>query len=119
MRRDYQESTPVFCLHHLHNGYDVKALEDKDAQAQLALAMHKCAQLQWKQIHQTGRKASGTEMIPADQIKAPIPPKFADQDKFMAFRYNGKLPMVGVRINDVFHVLWVERQFGDVYDHGA
>jgi hypothetical protein len=104
-------------LHHLHREYDVKALADKDAQAQLALTMHKCAQMQWKQIHQTGRQASGTEWIPADQIKAPIPSKFADQDRFMAFRYNGKLPMVGVRINDVFHLLWVERQYGDVYDH--
>lgn len=98
--------------------FDVKALANKDGQAQLALTLHKCAQMQWKEIHQSGRKASGTEWIPADQIKAPIPEKFADQDKFMAFRYDGNLPMVGVRINDVFHVLWVERQYGDVYDHG-
>jgi hypothetical protein len=115
---DYNQSTPVFCLHHLHRDYDVKAIGDKEGQAQLALTMHKCAQMQWKQIHQAGRHASGTEQIPADQIRAPIPPKFSDQEKFMAFRYNGKLPIVGVRINDVFHVLWVERQYGDVYDHG-
>jgi len=35
----------------------------------------------------------------------------------MAFRYMGKLPMLGVRVREVFHLLWVERQFGDVYDH--
>lgn len=35
----------------------------------------------------------------------------------MAFRYHGKRPMLGVRINEVFHVLWIERQFGDVYAH--
>lgn len=74
--------------------------------------------MQWKQIHQSGRHEAGTEWIAADSIKAPIPTNFSDQDKFMAFRYNGLLPMVGVRINDVFHVIWVERQFGDVYDHG-
>lgn len=116
--RDYQQSTPVFCLHHLHPDYSVQALGDKDSQAQLALTMHKCAQLRWIDVHQTGRHASGSELIPASQIKAPIPPKFSDQDKFVSIRYHGKLPMVGVRIKDVFHVLWVERQYGDVYDHG-
>jgi hypothetical protein len=109
----------VFCLHHLHADYDVRALDDKDKQAQLALTIHQCAQMRWIDIHQAGRHGAGTESIPADQIRAPIPPKFADQEKFTAFRYHGKLPMVGVRINDVFHLLWIERQFGEVYDQGA
>lgn len=109
----------MFCLHHLHGDHDVQALADKDKQAKLALAIHKYAQLRWGDIHQSGRHASGTEWIPADQIRAPIPTRFADQPRFMAFRYCGNLPMVGVRINDVFHVLWVEGQYGNVYDHGG
>lgn len=117
--RDYNQASPVFCLHHLQDEFDVRAIGDKDGQAQLALTMHKCAQMQWSQIHQSNRHASGTEWIPAEQIRAPIPPKFADEDKFMALRYNGRLPMVGIRINDVFHVLWVERRYGDVYAHGG
>lgn len=117
--RDSNQATPLFCLNHLHPDYDVKALEDKEKQAQLALTMHKCAQMRWIDIHQARRHGAGTESIPADQILAPIPPKFADQDKFTAFRYRGLLPMVGVRINEVFHVLWIERQFGEVYDHGS
>lgn len=51
------------------------------------------------------------------QIKAPIPPKFQDADKFVAFRYQGKLPMAGIRINDVYHVLWIEPEFNQLYDH--
>jgi hypothetical protein len=31
---------------------------------------------------------------------------------------HGILPVVGVRIGNVFHILWIERQFGGVYDHG-
>jgi hypothetical protein len=117
--RDYNQASPVFCLHHLVSGYDVQALNDKDSQAQLALTLHKCAQMRWQDIGQASRKGAGTELIPKGQIRAPIPPKFSDQERFMAFRYKGKLPMLGVRINEVFHVLWVERQFGDVYDHGG
>lgn len=118
-RVDYNKRTPVFCLHHLQSGYDVDSLQDKGGQAQLALTLHKCAKMKWQDIGQSGRQQSGTEWIPAKQIRAPIPNKFQDQDKFMAFRYNGKLPMLGVRINDVFHILWIERSFGDVYDHGS
>jgi hypothetical protein len=107
----------VFCLHHLVSGYDIEALSDKDKQAQLALTLHRCAQMRWIDIHQAGRKGAGTEWIPKAQIRAPVPPKFSDQERFMAFRYMGKLPMLGVRVREVFHLLWVERQFGDVYDH--
>ena len=99
------------------SGYDIEALSDKDKQAQLALTLHRCAQMRWIDIHQAGRKGAGTEWIPKAQIRAPVPPKFSDQERFMAFRYMGKLPMLGVRVREVFHLLWVERQFGDVYDH--
>ncbi len=100
------------------NGYDVQSLGDKDKQAQLALTLHRCAQMRWSEIHQAGRHGAGTEWIPKGQILAPVPQRFQDQDRFMAFRYYGKLPMLGVRVNEVFHVLWVEGDFGDVYDHG-
>lgn len=99
------------------NGYDIQSLGDKDKQAQLALALHRCAQLRWADIHQAGRHGAGTEWIPKGQILAPVPPKFSDQEKFMAFRYAGNLPMLGVRANEVFHLLWIERQFGEVYSH--
>ena len=52
------------------------------------------------------------------QIKAPIPQQFGDRDKFMVFRYHGKLPMGGVRVGDVYHVLWIEPEFNRLYDHG-
>ena len=56
-------------------------------------------------------------MIRASAIKPSIPSKFDDADKFLAFRYHDKLPMVGPRIGDTFHILWIEANYGDVYDH--
>jgi hypothetical protein len=35
----------------------------------------------------------------------------------MVFRYHGKLPMAGVRVRDVYHVLWIEPGFGQFYAH--
>jgi hypothetical protein len=26
---------------------------------------------------------------------------------------------VGSRVNDVFHIIWIESSFGDLYDHGS
>ena len=54
----------------------------------------------------------------ASFAKAPIPPQFQDQDKFMVFRYHGKLPMAGVRVDDIYHVLWIEPEFSRLYNHG-
>jgi hypothetical protein len=33
-------------------------------------------------------------------------------------RYWDIRPIVGVRINNVFHILWIEKEPGDVYSHG-
>lgn len=37
----------------------------------------------------------------------------------MVFRYSDRLPMAGVRVGDTFHVVWIERQYGELYDHGG
>lgn len=115
---NHEEATPRFCLRHLVDGFNVDAL-DKDGRAALAVAMAKRAQLTWRQIKQADRHGLGTEFIPAHQIKAPIPTHFSDSDRFMVFRYRGKLPMVGVRTGDTFHILWVEANFDDLYPHGS
>jgi hypothetical protein len=45
--------------------------------------------------------------------------KYGDAKEFLVMRYDGLRPMVGIRSNDVFHVLWIENEFGDLYDHGS
>jgi hypothetical protein len=35
------------------------------------------------------------------------------------FRYDGRLPMGGIRVRDIYHVLWIEPEFGRLYDHGS
>jgi hypothetical protein len=115
---DHNDETPKFCLHHLCDEFDVPALTTA-GQAAFAKTLHKLAQLSWKDIHRAPRHGQGTELIPRAQVKARIPTRFEDTDKFMAFRYDGKLPMLGVRIRDVYHVLWIEPEFNQLYDHGS
>jgi hypothetical protein len=114
---NYDDETPKFCLHFLRGDFDVHAL-DAAGQAAFAKALRKLSESQWKQLIVAPRHGHGSERIPREQIKAPIPPRFQDQDKFLGFRYSGLHPMAGVRVDDVYHVLWIERQFGELYDHG-
>ena len=37
----------------------------------------------------------------------------------MVLRYDGFRPMAGVRTADTFHVIWIELEFGRLYDHAS
>ena len=113
---DNNEEPPKFCLHFLRKDFDVHAL-NTDGQASFAKTLQKLSTSRWKELVLAQRHGQGTELIPREQIKATIPPQFADQDKFLVFRYHGKRPMAGVRTGPVFHVLWIEPEFGKLYDH--
>jgi len=107
---------PRFCLHHLQRGYGVKELE-KDQQAALILTLAERAQMTWHQISHSDRHGAGSEQIHSNSITCGIPKVFADRDKFLALRYMDLLPMVGVRIGDTFHILWIAQNYGQVYRH--
>lgn len=114
---NYEDEHPKFCFRYVQNEFDPQSLPSTK-QVDLLLQLQKLSQLPWKQIKQTGRHALGTELIPVKQIRAPLPSAFEDEARFMMFRYSGKLPMGGIRVRDVFHVFWIEKEFGDLYDHG-
>jgi hypothetical protein len=114
--RNYDDETPKFCLHFLQAGFDVQALSTQ-GQAAFAKTLQKLAVSKWKDLITAPRHGQGTEFIPAAAIKAPMPLRFQDRDRFLVFRYDGLLPMAGVRVNDVYHVVWIEPEFNLLYDH--
>jgi hypothetical protein len=114
---NHDDQSPKFCLHFLARDYDVHAL-DSEKQGAFAKTLQKLASSRWKDLMLAPRHGQGSELIPASEIRAPIPTQFEAEPKFMVFRYHGKLPMAGVRVDDVYHVLWIEPEFGRLYDHG-
>jgi hypothetical protein len=114
---DYDQQTPKFCLRHLHRDFNVHCLPE-DKRADFATALQRRATMTWREIIMAPKHGLGTENIPRNQIHAPIPAAFEDSDQFLVLRYSGKLPMAGVRVLDVFHILWIEPEFGRLYDHG-
>ncbi|WP_123928395.1 hypothetical protein [Gordonia oryzae] len=116
--RNHNAESPKFCLKHLVNDFDVKALDQERVKAFAETLQRLCA-LTWNDLGQAPRKGLGYEQIPKHSIKPSIPQAFEDSDKFMVFRYCGQLPMAGVRVRDVFHVVWIEPEFNKLYDHGS
>jgi hypothetical protein len=112
----HDHETPKFCLHFIAGDFDVHALA-ADQQAAFAKTLQKLSSSTWRDLKLAPRHGQGTELIPRDQIRAPIPAQFQDEPRFMVFRYHGKLPMAGVRVRDVYHVLWIEPGFGQLYAH--
>lgn len=113
---NYDKEHPKFCFRYTQSGNCPGDL-NKEQQIALVMTLHRLAQVDWTTIKSSDHHKLGTEYIPLGQINVPVPPKFADEDKFMFFRYHGFLPVGGVRIQDVFHILWVAKDFTDVYKH--
>jgi hypothetical protein len=106
---------PIFCFRYLQtvsNG-DYKFYSD------FVERLKKISGLTWNQINVADRHGFGTEKMPAKQIKPQLP-RFVTPEitHLLVFRANGdNRPFLGLRSGVVFHIIFIEEQFGDVYDH--
>lgn len=107
--------SPVFCLHHLADGWRISDCE-RDDQAAFALTTEKLSHLTWREIRDAHRHGVGTEKISRSALKAPVPADIAEDAQFIALRFSGKKPMVGFRSSRIFHVVWFDSRFS-LYDH--
>lgn len=89
---------------------------DQRSQAEFALALRKRADLTWSQLRQVPHETLGYERMPRDQIRAPIPPFFAEDETPIVFRIADRGRIVGFRQDAVFHVVWVDMKF-ELYPH--
>lgn len=81
--------------------------------------LQKLAELGWKEIQRNGRHNYGWELLPINQIKHQLPSIVTpDVEKLYVFRYtNANNPFIALRNGNVLHVLMIEANFGDIYNH--
>jgi len=106
---------PVFCFRHLQT----KPEKDFKFYADFILRLQQICTLTWKQIGVTHKHGFGTEQMPIARIK-PATPLFVTPDvsSLMVFRANGdNRPFLGLRKGNVFHVIFLEEKFNDIYNH--
>jgi hypothetical protein len=108
---------PLFSFQYLDAAYCVKKCEKNDKVA-LAEKIQIIGNKTWQELQQAPRKGLGFEKINRNAIKASLP-KHLEKDEainFIAFRFSGNKPMVGYREHEVYHVVWLDRDF-TVYNH--
>ncbi|WP_132047126.1 hypothetical protein [Curtobacterium sp. PhB136] len=110
------EGHPVLSLRHVQPRFDVEAMTVEQRSAFL-IKWAKRSRFSWTELTLQSKHGLGFEMMPKKQIR-PAVPEALEQSKYMVFRHQENLPFVGFKAGDVFHVLWIESDYGDVYDHG-
>jgi len=112
-------SYPVFCFKYLHS---ISYVNCKDAGffIDFLQRLQKLGQLGWNEINKSPRHSFGYEKIPVSAIKTNFRTTIMTEDvtELTVFRANGNnLPFLGLRLNDVFQVIFIETTFNDIYQH--
>ncbi len=110
---------PLFCFKYMDKSKQFGIIKFSSTEYKaLVKTLQKLSQMTWKDINSADRHGCGTEKIDKGSIKGSIPKFFEKEEYFIAFRFNGKAPMVGVKEkNGVFHIIWLDRKF-ELYNHG-
>jgi hypothetical protein len=61
----------------------------------------------WQQVTQSDRHKMGSETIPREQLKCPLPP-LSEDVTMLVFRFAGMMPMICFRDAAVLHILWLD-----------
>lgn len=99
--------------------HDTSFTECKDSKFFIGMLqrLRKLCSLGWNEINKSERHSFGYEKIPADSIKKDIHIT-RDVDHLLAFRATGDNHVfLGFRDGNVFKIVFIESQFGDIYKH--
>lgn len=110
---------PVFCFKHLQR-HSYNECKDPKFFINFLERLQKLGELGWKEIDRSNRHSFGYEKIPVSSIKPRSKPSILTEDveELTVFRANGdNRPFLGIRLNDTFQIIFIESEFGDIYDH--
>lgn len=115
--RENTPSYPIFSFKHLQD-VSINKTSNHKLFYDFLIRLKKLSELGWKEIHKSPRHSFGTEIIPQNIIKPELPKFITPEVTLLAFRAKGdNHPFIGYRENNVFHILYIEANFGDIYDH--
>ena len=109
---------PLFSFKYLQKvsfDNDIKAKFFQD----FLLRLKKYSDLGWKQMAVEKRHDYGWEFLPHDRIKQKLPVEITPEVQLMVLKSaNDKRAMVGFREWNIYHIIFIEAQFNDIYEHG-
>ena len=115
-RPNYNRAHPVFSFVYMQDTYHFSKCSQSD-QSAFTGKLIELSHLTWQDIELASRHGCGKEIIARSAIKVSVPNCVKEDTNLIALRFSGKKPMVGFRERNVFHVLWIDRDF-TLYNHG-
>ena len=112
-------SYSVFCFKYLQR-YSYNKCSDAFFFIEFLERLNKLGDLGWQGIAGSHRHSYGIEKILLKQLKVSNFPPIVTEDvkELTVFRATGSnLPFLGIRKEDTFQVVFIETNFGDIYDH--
>lgn len=110
------QDRPVFSFHYLQESHCISRC-NTEQKLSFVEKMRLLSKLTWNQIRSAPRHGLGSEKIPRDRFLVPIPSYIANDEVFIAFRFYHLAPMIGIRRDQIFHIIWFDKDF-NVYNHG-
>lgn len=111
-----QSKKPIFSFQHLQAEYCISHCT-KEQKLVFVDKLRILGQLSWGQIWNVNRHKLGCEKIATDAINVGLPAFIKEDVTLLAFRFAGMAPMIGYREDNIFHIVWLDRNF-KVYNHG-
>lgn len=114
-----QQTKVVFGFSSLKPVSYVEAQNDSRFFVDFLNRLKKLSELEWNTLWTTQRHGLGTEMIGCKSLKPSIQEMVPeDMKKIIVLRATGdNHAFLGYRDGNVFQVLFIEYQFGDIYNH--
>lgn len=109
----------LFSFKHLQTSVSYKNTKDSKFFVDFLERLKKLSELGWEEIRKSQRHSFGMEKIPVKSI-SPQCPAFITPDvkELEVFRATGSNKVfVGIQQENIFHVIFIEANFGDVYTH--
>ena len=116
VKQDYDRERPIFCLRYMQGKYSLPNCSDAQ-KCGFSSTLFNLSRMTWIELKMANRHTLGTEKINQDAIRVKIPEHITEDVTLLAFRFHELAPMVGYRVNNVFHIVWLDHDF-TLYDHG-
>jgi hypothetical protein len=110
---------PLFCFKYLNETSFSKHDYEAAFFIKYLKRLRDLSKLGWDEIKKSHRHSYGMEKIPVHAIKLQMPDCVSDEVSHLdVFRASGdNRVFIGLRRMKIFHVFFIEANFGDVYDH--
>ena len=110
-------SFPLFSFRFLQE-VSFPGFQDGSFFSKFLVRLKKLSELGWKEIEKSSRHSFGLEKIPHHLIRPSLPSAITPEIPLFALRATGdNRPFIGFRNGKVFHILFIETRFGDIYAH--